>query len=98
SSDGTQAANWIATKGQDRSTPPFPNLLPGQTIDIPDSPQGSAVGFMATSGAQDAKTGYSNWFGAALNVDASMLNAGVSATSHDDIMDLWVQMCNALGI
>jgi len=75
--DGTQAANWTATAGQDRSATPIATGVPV----ITDVLAGAAIQVVTTPGA--AVSAYDNIISIAKSLDLSLLAVGIPASDDD---------------
>lgn len=88
-SDGSEAANWTLTAGQDR-TPDSPNPSGVPTAADVVGQEGNAVAFSTVVGT--AVAGYSSILGLPRAADLSVLDGGSQPASDQDIVHLWVRV------
>jgi hypothetical protein len=88
--DGTQVANWTATRGQTYDDPPV-QAPPTETLAITDPDGANAIHMgSVVPGAPNTQTptGYYNYWGVAVTRDLSKV--GTKDASDDDYIHLWV--------
>jgi hypothetical protein len=86
SSDGTDAATWTLTAGQDRSG----NAAAAPTALDVGGVSGNAVAFTTAPGT--VTEGYSSIIGRARALNLSMLGGGAAVAADDDLIHLWLNL------